>query len=126
MIVRDIHMKRDMDLIREMLLAIESHEHGFAPKIEIDGYTQEEIGYHAILLGEAGLAVVSNVTTMGSKSPEGIINHLTWAGHEFLDASRDKRIWNQAKDKISQIGGGATIQVWIALLIELGKKQLGL
>jgi hypothetical protein len=45
MIKYGIDMKRDMDLIREMLLAIESDAHGFAPKIEILGYTQEQIGW---------------------------------------------------------------------------------
>jgi hypothetical protein len=118
-------MRRDMDLIRKMLLAIEADEHGFAPRIEIQGYTQEQINYHAVLLGEAGLAKVTEVTSMGSESPEAIIIRLTWAGHEFLDAARENNIWNQAKDKISKIGG-ATIPIWIAILTEIIKKQLGL
>ncbi|GAG96532.1 unnamed protein product, partial [marine sediment metagenome] len=33
--------------------------------------------------------------------------------------------WNQAKDKIGKLGG-ASIEIWIALLIELAKKQLAL
>ena len=125
MLKAGIDMKRDMDLIRAMLLAIESDSSGFAPKIEIPDYTEEQINYHAFLLGEAGLAEVSSTTTNYSKSPEAMVKHLTWAGHEFLDSARDNTIWNQAKDKIGKIGGAA-IQVWIALLIEQGKKQLGL
>ncbi|MBN1375810.1 MAG: DUF2513 domain-containing protein, partial [Dehalococcoidia bacterium] len=78
-----------MDLIRAMLLAIEADDHGFAPKIEIEGYTQEEIGYHAVLLGEAGLVEVHDITHMGSHSPEALISRLTWEGHEFLDAARE-------------------------------------
>ena len=93
-------MKRDMDLIRQILLTAEAYPSGFAPQIEIDGYTQEEINYHAFLLGEAGLAKVNNVTHMGSKSPEAIIVNLTWSGHEFLDAARGKTIWNQANGSI--------------------------
>ncbi len=39
-------MKRDMDLVREILLAIDSHEKGYAPqKMEFEGYTDEQIGY---------------------------------------------------------------------------------
>ena len=63
MLIADIDMKRDMDSIREILLAVEAHPCGFAPSIEIHGYTQEQVGYHVFLLGEAGLAVVSNETT---------------------------------------------------------------
>ena len=106
MIKDGVRMKRDMDLIRKMLLAIEADEHGFAPKIEIDGYTQGDIGYHAVLLGEAGLAIVSNITTFGAKSPQAIVNRLTWEGHEFLDASREN-------------------QIWIAVLTTLIQKKLG-
>jgi hypothetical protein len=116
-------MKRDMDLIRQILLTVEAHPSGFAPQIEIDGYTQEEINYHAFLLGEAGLAKVNNVTHMGSKSPEAIIVNLTWEGHEFLDSARENRIWNLTKDAIGKLGG-ASIQIWTALLIAQAKKEL--
>jgi hypothetical protein len=119
-----IGMKRDMDLIRTMLLTIEANEHGFVNNIEIEGYTQEEIGYHAYLLGQAGLANVSNVPVR-SESPRAIIRNLTWEGHEFLDATRENSIWNQAKDKINKIGG-ATLPIWTALLTELLKQKLGL
>jgi hypothetical protein len=125
MIKSCIKMKRDMDLIRGMLLAIESDEHGFAPKIEIPGYTQEQIGYHAVLLGEAGLVEIVDVTSMGSGSPEAMITRLTWAGHEFLDSARENQRWNQAKDMINKIGG-ASIQILISVLTDLAKKRLGL
>jgi hypothetical protein len=99
---------------------------GFAPDhIEIQGYTQEQIGYHAVLLGEAGLAAVCDVTANDSKSPEALIRRLTWEGHEFLDSARDKQRWNQAKDLINKIGG-ASIQIWIAILTEIIKKSLGI
>jgi len=125
MIKKGISMKRDMDLIRKMLLAIEADEQGLAPKIEIDGYTQEEINYHAILLGEAGLAVVIEAGGMGGTSPEAQIDRLTWAGHEFLDSSRENKTWNQAKDVINKIGG-ASIQIWASVLTEIIKKNLGI
>jgi hypothetical protein len=125
MIKSCIGMKRDMDLIRKMLLAVESDEHGFAPKIEIPGHTQEQINYHACLLEEAGLVKAIDVTSMGSNSPEAMITRLTWAGHEFLDSARENQRWNQAKDIISKIGG-ASIQIWVALLTDLIKKNIGL
>ena len=118
-------MKLDMDLVRKMLLAVESNTHGFAPKIEIEGYTEEQIGYHAVLLGEAGLVVTNDFTSFGDKSPNAEIIRLTWAGHEFIDAARENIIWEQAKEKISQIGS-ATIPVWTAVLTEIIKKQLGI
>jgi len=125
MIKYGIDMKRDMDLIREMLLAIESDAHGFAPKIEILGYTQEQINYHAFLLGEAGLAKVIDTTSMGNESPEALVTRLTWLGHEFLDSARENNIWNQAKDKIGKIGS-ASLPIWLALLTKLIENKVGL
>jgi len=125
MIKTGIDMKRDMDLIRAILLAVESDPHGIAPKIEIPDYTEEQIGYHAFLLGEAGLAEVRDVTSYSGKSPEAQVTRLTWAGHEFLDSARDNHIWNQAKDIIGKVGS-ASMQIWIAVLTQLAQKKLGL
>ena len=125
MIKSCINMKRDMDLVRKLLLAAESEEHGYVSKVEIPGYTEEQINYHAFLLGEAGLAKVANVTHNKSEGPEALLVNLTWAGHEFIDSARENTIWNQARDKINKIGG-ATLPIWTALLSELIKKQIGL
>ncbi len=39
-------MKRDMELIRQMVLAIEDFPSGFAPKtLNIEGYTKEQVSY---------------------------------------------------------------------------------
>jgi len=119
-------MKRDMDLVRALLMTVESYPTGFAPdNIEVSGYTQEQIAYHAYLLNEAGLVHAIDVTTMGAQSPEARIVRLTWEGHEFLDAAREPSRWEQTKDLINNIGG-ASIPVWMALLTEFAKKSLGL
>ena len=50
-------MRRDFDLIRKMVLTIEDSSTGWAPpKMEFEGYTETEIGYHAFLMIDAGLA----------------------------------------------------------------------
>ena len=41
-------MRRDLELIHMMVLAIEDHPSGWAPhQLAIDGYSDEQIGYHA-------------------------------------------------------------------------------
>ena len=39
-------MHRSMDLIREILLAMEASADGFTQPIMLKGYSEEEIGYH--------------------------------------------------------------------------------
>ena len=61
-------MHRDMDLVRQILLKMDEHPNGFAPpKIEVPGYTDEQIGYHVALMGEAGLMKCVDVTPLGAR-----------------------------------------------------------
>jgi hypothetical protein len=76
-------------------------------------------------MGEAGLVNAIDVTHLGSPGPEALISSLTWQGHEFLDAAREPSRWQQAKAIVAK-AGEASIQVWIAVLTDLVKKNLGL
>lgn len=120
-------MKRDLDLIRKLLLLMESYEHGYAPtEISIDGYTDEQIGFHVHLLGEAGLAVVADTTNLSSLSPSAMPRHLTWAGYEFLEAAKDETVWGKAKEKVIKPAGGVAFTVLLEWLKAEAKTRLGL
>ena len=51
---------------------------------------------------------------------------MTFAGCEYLDAVRDKGIWGQAKQKLSSVGGSASLDVVTSLCSALAKTQLGI
>ena len=71
-------MKRDMELIRKMVLAVEDAPTGFAPHpLKIAGYTEEQVGYHAYLMVDHGLAKGTRVTTLASTGPQWVLRHLT-------------------------------------------------
>jgi hypothetical protein len=90
-------MKRDFELIRKLVLAVEDYPTGTVPgEIQIDGYSAEQIGYHSYLLVDSGLAKGIDVGTMHGTSPNWQILHLTSAGHEFADAARDDSTWRKA------------------------------
>jgi hypothetical protein len=97
-------MKRDMDLIRKMLLAIEAHASGFAPELKIEGYTPGQIGYHAYLIVDAGLASGVDMTNTGSSSPEWEITYLTAAGHDFTESARNEFVWNEVREEMRKKG----------------------
>ena len=123
-------MERDMELIRSILLAVEQHDHGRAPSdLAIGEYSAEQVGYHCYLLGDAGFANVADLTNRGSASPVARILYLTWEGHEFLDAARDDTVWGKTKERLSTAGKSlltVPISVLTALLVDEGKRQLGL
>jgi hypothetical protein len=116
-----------MDLIRQMLFAIEAAPTGFAPHpLKIDGYTEDQVGYHAYLLINGDYAKGPVVTGSNSTSPEAIILNLTWKGHEFADAARSETTWRKAKDMIQAKVGSIGLDAVKDLLIRLGRRELGL
>lgn len=121
---KDVH--RNMDLVRAILQVVESHKHGFAPrKLNVEGYTEEQIGYHSYMLMQAGLVEGLKRNLDQAPSPSAIILNLTWAGHEFLSSSRSPSIWAQAKQVIAKAGDGS-FGIWQAVLTDLVKGNLGL
>lgn len=120
-------MKRDLELIRKMVLAIEDAPSGWAPRnLKFDGYTDEQVGYHAYLIIDAGLAKGQDTSKQGCKSPEGFINRLNSAGHDFAGAARDEKRWRKAMGVVQEKGGTVTIGVLTQLLVSLMKGALGL
>ncbi len=123
-------MKMDMDLIRKILLALEEHEHGYATmSLEIDGYTEEEIGYHVWLMGEdqARLLKVEDVSSEDmEESPYARPICIRWDGYEFLEAAREPSRWRTAVEKVKSTGTGMTIEILKGVLLAISREKLGL
>ena len=120
-------MKRDMDLIRDILLYIEkSSDPDGVSGIEISGYNSHEITYHVNLLIQAGL-ITADVQTFSGGHIRISFAQLTWPGHEFLNATRDNTVWKKVKGEISEKGGSFTFDIVKALATEIlsGRLNLG-
>jgi hypothetical protein len=86
-----------MDLIRRLLLAIETLPFdGGWQTVEIDGEDELQVAYHMALLLEAGLIVGKDVTCLSDRAPQIRVSRLTWSGHEFLESARDHAAWRKA------------------------------
>jgi Hypothetical protein (DUF2513) len=114
-------MKRDMDLIRAILLALEEKS-DLGAEIEIDGYDEAQIGYHCYLIVDAGLANGADVGSSESPCEEFIATGLTWAGHDFLDAAREPERWKKAQGIFTKMGG-VTLEVSKSVLTKLMTEQ---
>jgi len=109
-------MKRDMDLIRELMLKLESLPSDGIVRfraedvaIQIDGYKPEEVFYHLGLIKEGSLIDSAGSGRMGSIEFAG----LTWAGHDFLDSVRSPDVWDNTK-KVAAAAGGFTVDLLVA------------
>ena len=111
-------MKRNLDLVRGILLWIEEQPEGqnIGWKLSIDGFTEEEIGYHVYLMHQAGLLIAADGTSGDSPSPYWIPIALTWDGHEFISATRDATLWAKTKRLILSTSGDVSVSALTAYL----------
>jgi len=116
-------MRRDLDLARQILQKMEQRSYlESGHTLEIEGYSSEEINYHTMLLDDAELIVAEDVSSQTALI--WLPLHITWAGHEFLDVSRDERRWKKAKGIIEKKGGISTFELLNELLTELMRGDL--
>jgi hypothetical protein len=118
-------MKRDMDLVRDLLFAIEALDRVRGEvQLPYDKYNSEQIYYHVRLLHEAGLAHAVNCST--GMEFCWVPTSLTWQGHEFLDAARNDEVWNKAKSQIKSVAGSISFDILKSLLNKLALSLLGM
>lgn len=109
-------MKRDMDLVRALLLFLEEREEASAveaARIAIPGATEREVQYHLNLMFQAGLINGEPVRSTSSDRLIYVIPFdLTWSGHEFLETVRDPEVWRQAKSAAAKAGTAGIDFIW--------------
>lgn len=99
-------MKRDMELIRKILLAVQDGQSNSS----IEGFSDDEVKYHSALAIDAGL-VDGAVLKSGTEIPASVmIQKLTMAGHDFIDAITLESNWQRVKDFLKDAGKQVTVE----------------
>ena len=120
-------MKRDMDLLREILLEVEK-----IPAMqpwrakELLGYEKKDVVAHIQLALDADLVDARIIKGM---MPDAFISRITNSGYDFLEASKQKTIWEQAKHQLTAQGlpvTVATIKVTLQAIIQHQLAKLGI
>ncbi len=120
-------MKRDMELVREVLIRVESGEIHLQNILEIKPYTEEQVQYHIKYLYKAGYIEGATKDSRGVKTLRHISVHdLTEKGHDFLSATRDKKIWNQIKSKVLDKSASYTMELVFKLAVAYASGALQL
>ena len=118
-------MKRDMDLIRQILLQVEARPTAASiDLVDIPGHEQEEISYHVKLLSDAGYLEAHDLRTMAPDGYKYAPSALTNAGHDFLDAARNETVWENTKAKLAAAGVSAPLIVIHTILTKLVTEAL--
>jgi Hypothetical protein (DUF2513) len=108
-------MKRDLDLIRYILLDVENWNHPqpmFLEGMSYEGKNKQEIGYQIDLLNDAGYLDARIIKGgQGVTYETAAILRMTMPGHEYLDSVRDPKVWNKTKSVLENVGGSAALEV---------------
>jgi hypothetical protein len=125
-----LQMKRDMGLVRDLLLGIERDPQFDGTKMlspqkpedfGITNHSIEEVSYHLAMLIEEGF--INGKTTgirIGATVP--VISKLTWKGHEFLDDIRDPDIWTKTMERTKGLTSVGLAFVWEIAKAEIKTK----
>lgn len=120
-------MKRDLELIRKIILAIEDLPGAcLNQELKLNGFDRHQIGYHCYLIIDSGLAKGEDVTYLEDTSPVWHIHHLTAAGHDFADSIRSDTTWIKTKTIIKDKGGSFTLEILKGVLSQVIKGSLGI
>lgn len=99
-------MKRDMDLIRDILLEIESASDRNIVRrqkaVSIEGVPEAVILDHINLLQNAGV-LTPFMNQFGKTQVDSL--SISWMGYEFLDTIRDEEVWRKTKQVTKAAGG---------------------
>lgn len=103
-------MKRDLDLIREILLSIEESDRALAvSEIRIPEYTAEEIVFHVELLSDAEYIEISRPKYLSR--PCHVVQRLTMKGCDYLDSIRDELVWKDTRSAVLRAVGSAPLEI---------------
>ena len=112
-------MKRDLDIVRDILLQVEKSDgyltindlFDIRDKQKDCKYTDKEIVYHVELLFAQGFIDGNIRRDMNGDITDSSIDGLTWDGADYLESMRDSRVWNKAKSTIKKAVGSTTFDV---------------
>lgn len=102
-------MKRSLDVIRSILLAVEGQEVGQSLNLAVmcqrlPDTPSDSVAYHMQLLSEAGYVRGVVATGPGGIPRSVVLDRLEWAGHDFLDSIRSPQVWDRTKSVIEKAG----------------------
>ncbi|WED44324.1 DUF2513 domain-containing protein [Legionella cardiaca] len=116
-------MKRNWDMIREILLRVEELEPNALLTLESFASTEyNEVSYHLEILQEAGLLHGTIHKTPGGSTHNFHLIRLTWLGHDLLESIRSETTWQAIKEQLHAKNIGMKIDTIMAIAQTLSSK----
>lgn len=98
-------MKRDWDVIRDVLLEIEASDESNLGNLRYDSQAGDTVkAAHAFMLQDAGFVEGKSNAYKTALSRVLFTPRLTWEGRDLLDTLRSKPVWEKVKEKAASTG----------------------
>jgi hypothetical protein len=122
-------MRRDPDLLRDIMLAAEDQPAGqklFGSSLKSCCFNPYELGDHVQQLIEAGY--LDGVVHFHGKEipPKIVIDRIKTAGHDFLQAMREDTVWKHVKSKVMVPTASWTLGLAVEYAKHFVAEKLGL
>src|SRR5919112_3589579 len=104
-------MKRDLDLVRQLLLKIEALPAGPPAQYPTSEIEDPVLLAHFELVLASGLVNGKISRSQSSRGDVISISGLTWEGHEWVEMVRSQSVWNETKSMLLESGGALTYEL---------------
>ncbi|HEY4531543.1 MAG TPA: DUF2513 domain-containing protein [Luteimonas sp.] len=126
-------MHRDWDLVRKLLIAIADRQRPGTQldgnDLTIEGYEDSLVAGHLLYMDDAGLIEAKEYRGLGSLEHDlgtVAVFKIMPKGHDLLDSIRADNVWNKTKERLTSIGGAASLEVLKQLAVSVTKEFLRL
>ena len=124
-------MKRDMDLVRYILLKVESADRPiWVSELVCDMWPKNVVTYHLEMMDAHGLIDGHAFKAAGDVTVKYRVDVITWDGYDFLDSIRDDGVYEKTKRVISDTVSSVTLDTFkeVAKMIAIGmiKSAIGM
>ena len=141
-------MKRDLELIRNILLTLEADDFSQIKRYSVDSFIPDDlsteiesddprvnspymqefnrISYHIELLLDEGFIEAESIPIMRTTHNDYIITRITSRGHNYLDSVRNDTVWNQTKAKLGDLASSVTLSTITDVAQTLVRQMLGI
>lgn len=106
------NMKRDMAIIREILLLCEQAHLGFDLSSVCTSQDERDLyAYHARLLDDGGYIIANVKCTASGHAITVYIERMTWAGTELLESLRNESVFKETMHRLAQSAGAFSVSL---------------
>ena len=119
-------MKRDMDLVRQIMLKIEELPAGPPVQFRMGEVEDPVMLAHLEMMIATGLVNGKITQPYGARGAVIIVSGLSWEGHEWIDTVRSESVWESTKAALLDKAGVVSFELSKAVATQLMRRQLGL